>query len=59
MLQEKKIPGYPNLAIQDNILLLPIPQAEINKNKAFTLDDQNPGINYDFFASAGLWKNVK
>ena len=40
----KKDPTYPNFSdIQDHRVLLPIPQSEINRNKAFTQADQNPG----------------
>ena len=40
----KKDPHFPNFTdIPDYKVLLPIPQTEINRNKAFTTADQNPG----------------
>ncbi len=40
----KNDPQFPNfLNIREHTVLLPIPQAEINRNKAITQADQNPG----------------
>lgn len=40
----KKDPQFPDFSdIREHTVLLPIPQAEINRNRAITQDDQNPG----------------